>query len=98
MTDNAEVLRDAILSLLPIDPDDGTTVVGFGKDNVPLWSKPDQLVDDIVAAAMAAAEDEAEQRVRAKVLKELEAHFRTLEWPKQLWKADIRRIVRGTSA
>lgn len=97
MTDRAEALREVVLESLPIDPDDGTTVVGFGKEGVPLWSKPDQLADAIVAAILPVLDD-TERQIRAKVLNELETHFRSLEWPKQLWKADIRRIVRGTSA
>jgi hypothetical protein len=40
----------AVVDALPVDPDDGTTVVGFGPDGVPIWSNP-------VGVARAALDD-----------------------------------------
>lgn len=36
-----------ILAALPVDPDDGTCVIGYGADGFPLWGDPQKIVDRI---------------------------------------------------
>lgn len=49
-----ERVTDALRATLPIDPSDGTTVLRWLDDGVPLWGDPDEVVDSMTNAVLAA--------------------------------------------
>lgn len=57
MTADLSVLRAAILAALPVDPDDGTVVIGFTEQQTPLWGMPEDLADALVAAVRPVLDD-----------------------------------------
>lgn len=45
-------LTGVIVGKLPVDPDDGTVIVGYGMDGCPLWSWPAHLAELIADAVL----------------------------------------------
>lgn len=43
---------EAAASVIPVDPDDGTCIVDYQPDGIPLWGTPQSLANVIVHAAV----------------------------------------------
>lgn len=43
---------EAAAAVIPVDPDDGTCIVGYQPDGIPLWSQPGELARAIIVAAL----------------------------------------------